>query len=120
MVSERENIRLIPSPEEEEMNKLITNAHVHLLFTFQSTGLKLKLLNSLHGGRFHVVNSKMLAGTGLEDQCKVAEEPETVIRILDEIFIMDFTDEMIYSRKQKLMNQYNNKLNAEKLVSIVF
>jgi len=120
LVSGKDNIKLIPNPEEENMNELITNAHVHLLFTFQSTGLKLKLINSLYRGRFHVVNSNMLAGTGLEDQCMVAEDPETVIRILKEFFSKDFTEEMIEFRKRKLMKHYNNSLNAEKLVSIIF
>lgn len=120
LVSGKENITLIPDPAEEQMKELITNAHVHLLFTFQSTGLKLKLLNSLYRGRFHVVNSKMLAGTGLESQCMVAEDPGTVILLLNEVFDKDFTEEMIEFRKNNLMNRYNNSLNAEQLVSLVF
>jgi len=120
MVSETSNIKLIANPEVEEMNDLITNAHVHILFTFQSTGLKLKLLNSLYRGRFHVVNSNMLAGTGLDDQCMVAENSWTVLRMLNEIMDQDFTGEMIVLRKQKLMERYNNRLNAEKLVGLIF
>ncbi|MFQ6928968.1 MAG: hypothetical protein ACLRS8_15330 [Parabacteroides merdae] len=33
------------------MNDLIHNAQIHALITFQATGLKLKLLNSLFAGR---------------------------------------------------------------------
>ena len=102
------------------MNELIANAHVHLLITFQATGLKLKLLSSLYRGRFHIVNSKMLSGTGLDDQCMIAESPEDIIKCLQIAFKQEFTTPMAELRREKLSVLYNNKVNAGKLLRMIF
>lgn len=56
-------IQLVCSPDFDTMHQLISNAHVHVLYTHQSTGLKLKLLEVLFHGRYVVCNSLMLNGT---------------------------------------------------------
>ncbi|MEZ5197368.1 MAG: hypothetical protein R2764_13515 [Bacteroidales bacterium] len=41
------NVKIIANPDDSQMFKLIRNAHVNILVTFQATGLKLKSLNTL-------------------------------------------------------------------------
>ena len=65
------NIEVVSNPDDEKMFDLIKNAHINLLVTFQATGLKLKLLNTLYNGRFCLVNDKMLNGTRLDDLCVI-------------------------------------------------
>ena len=74
------NIRIEANPPEELMNKLIYDAQIHILITFQATGLKLKLLNSLFAGRHTVVNRLMVAGSGLNSS-KHTPTPDEMIRI---------------------------------------
>ena len=64
---------LIPNPSQEEMQDLIGKAQIHLLPSFHSTGVKLKLLNALFNGRHCVVNEEALQciGTGAE-ACHIA------------------------------------------------
>ncbi|MFT5777372.1 MAG: hypothetical protein ACI837_000304 [Crocinitomicaceae bacterium] len=64
---------LIANPSSEEMHELIANARVHALHTDQSTGVKLKLIQSLQTSGHLVVNSTMVAGTDLENYCSVVE-----------------------------------------------
>ena len=76
------NIRVEANPDKHRMEELIREAQINTLITFQDTGLKLKLLNSLFAGRHILVNPLMLAGSGLEPYCAQAgkmtdKEPET-------------------------------------------
>ena len=113
-------VSLITNPDDAEMEKLLRNAQVNLLLTFQATGLKLKLLNVLYGGRFCLVNSAMLAGTGLDELCVIANSPQDIISNLNDLLKKEFTAEEIELRKTSLSKNYSNKANAEKLIAEVF
>ena len=55
-ISRYNNISIEANPTLERINELICTAQINLMVTFQDTGLKLKLLNSLFAGRHVVVN----------------------------------------------------------------
>lgn len=113
------NVTLIENPDEERVEELIQNAHVHVLYTFQTTGLKLKLLNVLYNGRFCLVNDKMLAGTGLEDACIVENNPGKVVEMMSSLFKREFTLQEIEKRKV-ILGPFSNRVKAEKLVGWIF
>ncbi len=66
------HIKLIPNPSEEELSKLLHKARVHVLYTEQSTGVKLKLIHALNTSGHVVVNHKMIEGTDLVPFCNLA------------------------------------------------
>lgn len=72
-ISRYPHIVMRPDPSESDMSHLVAGSQVCVLFTEQSTGLKLKLLRSLYEGRFCLVNDKMVEGTGLECLCEVSD-----------------------------------------------
>ena len=114
------NVELIESPDDDAMQDLIRNAHVNILVTAQSTGLKLKLLNALFNGRFCVVNDKMVEGletNGLLFQVDDAESlRETVFRLMQQTF----DDEQIELRKKKMAEFYNLAATTDKLLQLLF
>jgi predicted nucleic acid-binding protein len=120
LVSKHKNISLVPNPSDEKMFDLIRNAHVNILVTFQATGLKLKLLNTLYKGRFCLVNDKMLNGTNLESLCAIANTPQELKTKLKELFTQDFKEEQIKIRQEKLNHRFSNNQNADKLIELVF
>lgn len=68
--SRQSNVELRPNPSDEELEALLANARVNLLFTFQPTGIKLKLMNALSKSRgFVVANAEMLHGNDLARLC---------------------------------------------------
>ncbi len=117
--SKHDNIELKANVSEQEMEALIKNAQFNTLITFQATGLKLKLLNTLFRGRFCVVNSKMLSGTGLDDLCLQAETPEEMIRSIEAYKDTDFTSSDIQKRKQGLYQVYDNGLLSDQTLSVI-
>ena len=113
------NVSIIASPDETAMIELIRKAHIHLLITFQSTGLKLKLLNALYNGNFVVANNKMVQGTGLETLCYVADTADEMKR---QVQILINTDSHFHKEENDpniLLENYDNKKNASKLLDLM-
>lgn len=76
-ISRIPNVSLVTNPSQKEMNSLIASAHIHLLLTFQNTGIKLKLIYSLMKGYGHcLVNSMMIPDPGFEEVCTIADGQE--------------------------------------------
>ncbi|MCK4677081.1 MAG: glycosyltransferase family 1 protein [Bacteroidales bacterium] len=114
------NVKIVVTPTDEEMFNLIKNAQVNILVTFQATGLKLKLLNTLYNGRFTLVNTQMLNGTRLNDLCVIADGKQEFKKALDDLSKKKFTKENIKLRKETLNRFYSNETNAKKLIEYVF
>lgn len=114
------NIELIENPPFEQMADLIDKAHINLLFTFQHTGIKLKLLNALYRGRFVVVNGKMVNYTGLESVCIIEDNPNAAKRIVDDLMKTEFTAHEIEKRSRLLDSHFGNRHNALQIAKEMF
>lgn len=114
------NILLIANPTEAEMKRIIADAHVHLLPTFQRTGIKLKLLETLFNGRFCLVTPDMVVDTGLEKLCYVADTPSTFRQKLLEIANLSFSETAIQERREILHKAFSNETGAKQIMDICF
>lgn len=114
------NIHIEANPTEERMSELIHEAQVHALVTFQATGLKLKLLNSLFAGRHTMVNSLMVAGSGLEQLCHIADTPDEMIRTCRKLMNAEISPEVIELRRSILSPTYSNQYQGEQLYKMIY
>ncbi|MFH0756097.1 MAG: glycosyltransferase [Bacteroidota bacterium] len=112
------NIEVIANPADEKMDDLIRNAQVNLLYTAQSTGIKLKLLHALFGGRHCLVNREMVEGTGLGHLCSLANRPEEMMNRLEILMELPFTTEQVRERK-KTLQDFSNRAGAEKILRLL-
>jgi hypothetical protein len=119
LAKENRNITLKANISTAEIDQLIADAHVNILPTFQATGIKLKLLASLFRGRFALVNSPMVANTGLESVCVIGETAPALKSQLLKLFREDFKEEEIEKRKILLAEKFSNKKNAGKIVELI-
>jgi len=120
LAEQHKNVKVIANPDDDKMFDLIKNAHINILVTFQATGLKLKLLNTLYKGRFCLVNAKMLNGTNLEQLCEIGNTPKELRSKLSELFNKSFEAGQIKIREQSLNEYYSNEANANKLIELVW
>lgn len=118
-VKKHQHISIVANPDEADMNKLIANAQIQVLPSFQASGLKLKLLYALFGGKFVIANQQILQGSGLEDLCSIAENATAFKQKILLLMSAEFSDMEIEKRKQILLQDYSNKLNALKLKGIL-
>jgi hypothetical protein len=121
LAEKHSHIRIRKSPNEEEMTQLVRNAHIHVLYTGQPTGLKLKLLNVLFKGRFVICNTNMVSGTGITENktLVLANSAEEFVRKINELFYKEFSDNLMKEREQLVVN-FDNVSNARKLIGEVF
>lgn len=114
----KNQVELISNPSEEEMNILIKNAHIHLLPSFNNTGIKIKLLIALAKGRFVLANHQTVAGTGLDQLCALAETADDFQKSIVQLFEKDFSQKDIEQRKNILLPLFDNRKNAQTLCRI--
>jgi glycosyltransferase involved in cell wall biosynthesis len=114
------NVLMVANPDDEKMFDLIRNAQVNILVTFQATGLKLKLLNTLYNGRFCLVNEAMITGTSLENLCEVANTTQELQSKLKELFTKEFTTDESMLRAESLKESYDNLVNGQKMIGLIY
>ena len=114
----KSNIEIFENPTKEEINKLIANARVIALPTFQSTGVKLKLIDSLYSGQHVIVNELMIAGFPTPELTLLAKTTEEMKALIKEYLSKPFTSEEKQYRIQKLNLHFNNKKNAEQIIVV--
>lgn len=114
------NITIEANPSDQRMDHLIHEAQIHMLITFQDTGLKLKLLNSLFGGRYTIVNQKMVTGSGLDSLCYIANTSEHMIDTCNRLMQEPMTQELIEKRKEFLSPTYVNQQQGKRLYKLIY
>jgi hypothetical protein len=114
------NIKIVANPDVDEINHLINDSQINLMPTFQDTGIKLKLINSLYKGRFCIVNTKMVKDTGLESICIVTDDLRLMKQKIKEYFVKDFDETEISKRSKILHSHFNNRTSAEILIRKLF
>lgn len=112
------NIRLLADPSDQELEDLIVQAHINLLFTRQATGIKLKLLHSLFAGRHCLVNPALVEGSGLEQLCRIADSHEEVEGQIHGLMQQAFDESELLKRK-KALKDYSNRASAEKIIRLL-
>lgn len=110
-----ENIEIQANLTQSEMDDLLRNAHVNILISFHSAGMKLKLLNALFKGRFCVVNQFMVEGTGMEAYCLVGESAESLRQKINQVCKLSFDESHQEKRKTLLTHELSNLHNVEKI-----
>ena len=120
LAAQHSNVRLIDSPSEEELQQLIINAQIHLLVTFQGTGLKLKLLHVLYQGRHVIVNPDMVVGTELGELCHIGNSDTDLIRLCKEDFQRPYTNDDTQQRTKLLSSLFSNKRLANTLIQHIY
>ena len=119
-IAKYSTIELINNPDDAQMNTLIENAQVHCLYTGQSTGLKLKLLNVLFKGRFIVLNPLMTQGTGIQanESLFIANQPDEFIAHVENCMKRSF-DTRALEERINMCQPFTNESQTTLLVECI-
>src|SRR5258705_6715163 len=101
-IQKNKNAYIISNPTDAELNDLIAKAQIHVLPSFNKTGIKLKLINALYNGRHCVVNDEAVEGSGLEDTCHIGTTSQAIASIITQLYHHRFGEEEISLRKKLL------------------
>lgn len=114
------HVCLTGNPAEAQMQELIQNAQVNILPSFNSTGIKLKLINALYNGRHCLVNKAGVEGSGLDDCCTIANSKEEMLAAIQVLFNQPYTLQRFEERIQKLQALFNNSSTATAMLQKLF
>ncbi len=120
LASKYRNIHIVSNPSEPAMNELMARAHIHVLPSFNATGVKLKVLNALYLGRFVVANRNAVEGTAIEELCNIVETPGEFREKISGLMETEYSDSVIRKRYETLEGIYSNEMNALHLSALIF
>jgi hypothetical protein len=119
LIKPYKHIRLIKNPNMKQMEDIIKDAHMHVLPTFQATGIKLKLLHVLYNGKFIIANKQMIENTGLSKLVTEANGATEMINAVNNLASTTFDLNESELRKTVLSKHFNNIENAKKIDAII-
>jgi hypothetical protein len=118
LVCELPNVELRNDLSSNDINDLIHQAKINILPTFQSTGIKLKLLAAIFNGAHCLVNNQMVEGTGLEGVVHIANSAKEFKEKVLELSSNRITDDFIERRRKAVLN-FSNANSARSLMSLI-
>jgi len=116
----KNSISIISDPDETEMNFLISNAHIHILPSFNSTGTKIKIIYALQFGRHVITNKNAIQESGLDSLCHIYESDDQLIDLIQQLMTLPLGDEEISKRKKIFYEEFNPAKNTRHLMDILF
>ena len=119
-IQKNQNVSIVSNPSDDELNDLIAKAQIHVLPSFNKTGIKLKLINALYNGRHCVVNDEAVEGSGLEDACHIGTTSQAIASIITQLYHHPCGVEEINLRKKLLGQIFDNRQNACRLIQLIW
>ncbi|MEX2485086.1 MAG: hypothetical protein WED10_11015 [Brumimicrobium sp.] len=114
-----DNVSLYSDVSEQKMAQLKAKAKIHLLITFQSTGIKLKLLNSLCERGTVICNSTMVEGTNLSKFTVICNQPEAFLNAIENEELKPVNEKEIEERHNFLKQNYSYDLHVDVINKIL-
>ncbi len=120
LCSDLNNVKLIINPSDEELQQLISEAHINILPSTNGTGVKLKLVNALFNGRHCLVNEETITQSELREVCRVAKDCNEFRELVEELFQIPFSKSEIENRGKILRAVFDNQKNVRTLLQLIY
>ena len=111
------NIEFVNIENETHLETLLAKAHINVMLSFQQSGTKLKVINSLFKSRFCLINSNMIDDKKILQLCDIASTKEEFISKIMELKNKPFLD--TGNREEVLLDVLNDAKNA-KIITALF
>lgn len=111
---------LVADPSDIEMEDMIARAHIHILPSFNPTGIQLKWLHALYQGRHIVVNTQAIQNSPLAAACYAADNASAMASLLTQLYHQPFTQEERAGRERLLAGIFNADQQAGQLIKAIF
>ncbi|MGL2967016.1 hypothetical protein [Flavobacterium sp. XGLA_31] len=112
-----QNITFVTLKNEDHLESMLANAHINVLLSFQQSGTKLKLVNSLFKSRFCLVNENMVDDKDILTLCEQATTEADFIFKINELKNRPYQDND--KRNMVLARVLNDAKNADTLSKLI-
>ena len=117
---EKHDIELVSNPTQPKMDELIQEARIHLLFSHQATGAKLKVINALQSNGHVILNPTLIKGTDLSFLCNTCSKPKEFKEVIAKLIKEELSEANYLKRKdyfKKHLNATNNCKIIEEIIT---
>ena len=115
LVARHPGVSLVAGPDDAEMEHLIAGAQIHVLPSWNATGIKIKLLHALFCGRHVVTNATAVRGTSLAGCCHVAGDARSFAALVHVLQQQPF-DLTLQEQRRELLREFDHERNARQLM----
>lgn len=116
----RENdIKLIANPSDEQLDQLIQEAQIHVLYTGVPAGIKLKLLACIHSSGHVLVNKNMLSGDVFNPFVTIANDAKDFKIHYLGLQNTAISEEDFLVRSRFIQSNFNNRKNCTLLSKLL-
>lgn len=109
-------ITLVASPEEGELSELIEHARIHVFYSDQPSGVKLKLMRALQTSGHVIVNPKMVEGTDLSKICTLATTSTEFQNLIREKLATELRESDYAERQLFIQDNLNTLDNCREII----
>ena len=106
-------------PDDAQMTELIQEARVHVFYSHQDTGVKLKVVNALRSPGAILANKKMLHGSDFEHLCDETNSPEEYVERINSYLISPVTEIHLELRNAFLEEHLNPVRNCRMISDLL-
>ncbi|MFD2892838.1 hypothetical protein ACFS5J_12530 [Flavobacterium chuncheonense] len=114
-----QNIQFIELQTNEQLKELFTNAHICISWSFQKSGTKLKLINTLFQSRHNVINQNITDSQEVIGLCHIVASSSELVETINRLMEMPYAQKELIRRKKVLIEKLNDFQNAKKLVEVI-
>lgn len=117
-IGSRSNVRYETLTDFTHLKQLLADAHINLVFSYQRSGTKLKLMNALFFSRFCIVNANVMDDEMIQPLCVHAQTNIEIISQINRLKEVPFSG--YAQRREVLENHMSDDKNARQLVNLIF
>lgn len=107
-------ISFVEAKDHVILKELFEQTHLHVLYSFQQSGTKLKVINSLFNGRFCLINSNIVDDEQIQNLCYLAETKgefkSKIVELMQQKFDQTET-------RSKVLNEILNDVENAKIIA---
>lgn len=109
-------VMLTANPSNEEMNTLIKLARVHVIYSSQATGVKLKFVNALRSNGHVIVNPEVVKGTDFAEFCTIALDVKDYIDYCKEFIAVEASPTELEPRHNYIKQNLDTVENCRRTI----
>lgn len=117
LIAKQPNIHFELISNFEHLQQLLNKAHINISWSFQKSGTKLKLINSLFNSRFSIINENIVDDELISNLCFLVKTKQELVLKIQEVTIMPYND--FTNRKNILENYLNDIKNAGLIMDLI-
>jgi len=99
-----------------DLKSLLQKAQIHISWSFQQSGTKLKALNALMNSKFNIINPNVIDDEQLHRICMVCHSKEDLKEAVINLYTQKFTIENLQERIKIMQIRYSDERNARLLM----